>query len=72
MIKNRKNIVIKVSFIRTASESDVCQSNSGNASCQFAVDGAVCQPTSDSAACQFLPLIALSACLLQFCVSFCL
>jgi hypothetical protein len=56
MIKNIKNIVIKVSFISTMSvtfqiayESYVCQSDFGNAACQFAIDRAVCQPPSDSA-----------------------
>ena len=49
MIKNRKNIVIKVSFIRTVSESYDCQYDSGNAVCQFTTDRAACQPASDSA-----------------------
>ncbi len=55
-LSRTKNIVIKVSFISNMSctfqiayESYVCQSDFGNAACQFTVDRAVCQPASDSA-----------------------
>ncbi len=49
MIKNRKNIVIKVSFIRTVSESYDCQYDSGNAACQPASNSAGYQSASDIA-----------------------